>query len=333
MTTTKTFLLDNAWRLVLVDLGIDPASVLKRASLPADLFVRGDIRLPPGDFFRLWDSVAAEVNDPLFPLTLGQLISVEHFSPPLFAAFCSSNMNQAVQRLGQYKAIIGPMRLSLERQQDTSHISIEFLNVMETPPDLLVMFELIFQVHLARLATRERIRPVRVISTAAFPTSTDAYREYFGVQPEQGDTNAVVLSRIDAERPFLTANESMWNFFEPELRRRLSELNEEASMSERVGSVLLEMLPGGHSSIGEVSRQLRVSTRTLQRRLKSEGTNFQSLLNESREQLARHYLKHSSLSGAEISFLLGFDEPNSFFRAFQNWTGQTPERVRAAYQH
>ena len=141
-----------------------------------------------------------------------------------------------------------------------------------------------------------------------------------------------MLSAEDAERPFLTANEQMWTFFEPELRRRLSELDEAATMSDRVSSVLLEMLPGGHSSIQEVSRQLRVSTRTLQRRLKGEGTNFQHILNQNRERLARHYLKNSSMSGAEISFLLGFDEPNSFFRAFQHWTGQTPERVRAAYQ-
>ena len=35
-------------------------------------------------------------------------------------------------------------------------------------------------------------------------------------------------------------------------------------------------------------------------------------------------------SSAEISFLLGYEDPNSFFRAFHAWTGQTPERARAA---
>jgi AraC-like DNA-binding protein len=45
--------------------------------------------------------------------------------------------------------------------------------------------------------------------------------------------------------------------------------------------------------------------------------------------LAVHYLKTSSMSGAEISFLLGFEDPNSFVRAFLTWTGNTPESVRA----
>jgi len=36
------------------------------------------------------------------------------------------------------------------------------------------------------------------------------------------------------------------------------------------------------------------------------------------------------MSGAEISFLLDYEDPNSSFRAFQSWTGETPEQVRAA---
>jgi len=53
-------------------------------------------------------------------------------------------------------------------------------------------------------------------------------------------------------------------------------------------------------------------------------------LNELREELAIHYLSSTQFSSAEISFLLGYEEPNSFFRAFRTWTGQTPEIVRAS---
>ena len=51
---------------------------------------------------------------------------------------------------------------------------------------------------------------------------------------------------------------------------------------------------------------------------------------QSREKLARHYLGSFTMSGAEILFLLGYEDPNSFFRAFHTRTGQTPEQVRAA---
>ncbi len=63
-------------------------------------------------------------------------------------------------------------------------------------------------------------------------------------------------------------------------------------------------------------------------RLESEGVTFQEILNETRESLAPHYLNKSRVTMTDIGFLLGYDEPSSFYRAFHAWTGVTPERVR-----
>lgn len=101
-------------------------------------------------------------------------------------------------------------------------------------------------------------------------------------------------------------------------------------MSDRVRGALLELLPSGKASMQAVSSRLAVGTRTLQRRLGAEGGSFESVLNATREELARRYLGSSTLSGAETSFLLGFEAPNSFFRAYRDWTGETPSRTRAA---
>lgn len=125
----------------------------------------------------------------------------------------------------------------------------------------------------------------------------------------------------------------MWEFFEPELRKRLSELTVDATMSERVRAALLEQLPAGTGHMDGVARTLGVSSRTLQRKLKAEGATFQRILSDVREQLARHYLSSSRMPAAEISFLLGYGDPNSFYRAFHAWTGQTPEAVRSAALH
>lgn len=73
-----------------------------------------------------------------------------------------------------------------------------------------------------------------------------------------------------------------------------------------------------------VARELSTSTRGLQRELKVEGTSFQEVLNRTREALARHYLSHEAMSTQEIAFLLGYEDPRSFYRAFQSWTGLTP---------
>ena len=101
-----------------------------------------------------------------------------------------------------------------------------------------------------------------------------------------------------------------------------------APLPDRVRSVLLESLPSGDASIRSVSKQLGMSTRTLQRRLGEEGAAYRQIVRETRLELARHYLRNTTLSYGEISLLVGFDDASSFFRAFREWTGSTPEAWR-----
>ena len=125
----------------------------------------------------------------------------------------------------------------------------------------------------------------------------------------------------------------MWRAFEPGLRQRLASLQSTASTQERVRAALLESLPSGRANIAEVSRRLGISARTLQRRLQAEDSGFNAVLASVREELARHYLASTELPCNEIAFLLGYEEPNSFFRAFHSWTGESPERHRQAQVH
>jgi AraC-like DNA-binding protein len=83
-----------------------------------------------------------------------------------------------------------------------------------------------------------------------------------------------------------------------------------------VKTALKRLLAGQRPSIQEVARPLGLSSRTLQRRLTECGLTFQRLVEESRRELAAHYLGHSKLELNEIAYLLGYDDPNSFFRAF-----------------
>lgn len=323
----KSFPLEQGWRLVLKDLGIEPADVLRRAELPDDLFSRSGVSLSTEEYFRLWNAVEAEANDPLFPLHIGQSIPVEAFQPPIFAALCSPNMLVAAQRISQYKRLCAPMAMHVEEDGDEVRISLEWLDKDVDPPVSMTATELVFFTQLARTATREHVKPVRA-ETMRPPEHAADYEEFIGTPIRKSKVHAITFSRSDAHLPFMTANEVMWEAFEPALRKRLSELDESATVSDRVRAALLEALPSGASSMDDVSRKLALSKRTLQRRLKHEGTTYQLVLNRTREELARHYLRKTELSGAEISYLLGYEDPNSFFRAYHDWTGETTEQAR-----
>ena len=327
MNPEKSFAVNPSWRVLFADLGIDSASVLRRAQLPEDLFSGRASSLTPGDYFALWTALEDDADDPILPIHIARSFSMEVFDPPIFAAACSPNLNIAAQRLATYKKLIGPMRLDVaisERETVLRYVWPGDVN----PPRLLAVTELLFWVALVRLATRSEIRPLRVALPDP-PSELDAYRDYLGVTLDQGPDQQVVFAATDADRPFLTANVAMWEFFEPQLRQQLSDMENDATMADRVRAALMELLPSGRATMDSVAYKLAVSPRTLQRKLREENLTFQTLRNEVREALARHYLTNSSMTSAEISFLLGFGDPNSFYRAFHSWTGQTPEAARS----
>ena len=317
------------WRVLLADLGISHLNVLRRARLPDDLLAMDAPRVGPREFYRLWDALVEEADDPRLPLRIAEALSPEVFDPAIFAAMSSPDLNTALERIAHYKRLVAPMRLHVRREPTYTRLDIELPQILGEAPPALVACELLFFLNLARVCTRARVQPLEVSSGSTRLEPAHEYREVFGAPIEPGESIGLTFSAGDAARPFLTANQPMWAFFEPQLRKRLAELDASASTEQRVRAALLELLPSGLASTDEVARRLGMSKRTLQRRLQADGTSFQRLLDETREQLARHYLERSDMSGAEISFLLGFEDPNSFFRAFHGWTGQTPERVRA----
>ncbi|APR82640.1 Transcriptional regulator, AraC family protein [Minicystis rosea] len=325
--TQHAYALDITWPALLKGVGVRLANVLRRAELPDDLFARPFARLETAAYFRFWEAIEAEAGDGAFPLRIYDSLRSESFSPPLFAALCSPNLLTALSRLSRYKPLVGPLRLDVVDARDEVVVHLQWLEPVLEPPTTLAAAELLFFVSLARMGTHEHIHPKRVTMKTQ-PPQLRAYEEFVGVPIRTGKGHSVAFSRADATTPFLSSNDAMWAVFEPELRRRLAELDASATTAERVRATLLEALPGGNVAMDGVARRLALSKRTLQRRLEDEGTSYQDVLRETRLELARHYLERTMVPLSEISFLLGFEETNSFFRAFSDWTGTTPETIR-----
>ncbi len=312
--------------------GLEEAEVLRRARLPGDLFARQEIALDPEQYYRFWNAMDEASGGPSFAVDLVSGMSADVFDPVLFAAFCSPDMNTALARIRQFKPLIGPLAIDVSISREHTTIAIGFSDIDLSPPASLVMAEIAFFVQFARLATRDRIVPLAATSTIDL-ASDKRLSDFLGVAPSRAASVSVKFSSVDAEKPFITENPRMWDFFEPGLKKRLGELGSKALAADRVRSALLELLPSGKAKIGETARHLATSPRTLQRRLMAEGTSYQAVLDRVREELAMYYLRNSSLPSAQISFLLGFKDPNSFFRAFHAWSGVTPDSVRADRNH
>lgn len=330
MKKATRFLLSPSWQVLLNDMQIDVQDALTYAQLPADLFHQKNPSLSPADYFRLWRGVQQAAGDREVPLLLAEHLSVESFDAPIFACICSPNLNVALKRLQHYKPLIGPILLTIDQTSKYTQLTIECYGYEGEIPAHMGLGELVFFTQLSRLATRHRVMPLS-IELPDPPENIAAYEAYFSCKVRAGKKMSIRFSAEDAARQFLTSNATMWEFFESKLNKKLADLNATATMVERVRAVLLEALPSGESSIEYVAGKLAMSKRTLQRKLTTEAESFQSVLQGVRTQLADHYLEKSQMSLGEISFLLGFQEANSFIRAYSNWKGVSPGYYRESF--
>ncbi|HRF96142.1 MAG TPA: AraC family transcriptional regulator ligand-binding domain-containing protein, partial [Aggregatilineales bacterium] len=165
-TENKKYIVDMGWQVLFRDLDLSTEDVLRHAHLPLDLLSRKSPTLTAEEYFRLWDGLAHMMRQiPTFPLLLGQSISIEAFSPPIFACFCSPDMTIAFKRLAQYKPLVGPLRLTIKQNSQHITLSIGGLSDNTPAPHSLLATELVFMTHMVRLATREKIIPQAVTMT------------------------------------------------------------------------------------------------------------------------------------------------------------------------
>lgn len=330
--TSAGYSLGPGWKGILADLGVRHDDVLRRAGLPEDLLNCDEPRVRGEQFFAFAQALEETMGDARLPLRLVEAMSAEFFSPPVFAALCSPNLEVAAERLARFKPLIGPVDLDVKCGRSGLKLDYRWHDAAVKVPASFAGSEALFVCKLARMGTRHEVRPTKV-TLPVLPPEHTAYEEYLGVRITLHDAVSVTFSREDAARPFLSANGAMWEIFEPQLRQRLSDLHGTATFAQRARSVLLEGLPSGQLSLEAVARRLATSPRSLQRRLRDEGTSFKAVVRDTRESLARYYLSRTAHSSSEIAYLLGFEDPTSFFRAFQSWTGTTPDAVRRSLPH
>jgi len=183
---------------------------------------------------------------------------------------------------------------------------------------------------IARRGTANAVRARRIEFKRA-EAERALYEAHFGCAVAFGALqNVLVFEQADLQRPFVTHNAEVLALVAPQLEAELAQQLAQFTLRDQVKATLKKTLAGQRPELRAVARELGVSRRTLQRRLSDERVTFQQLIAEARRELARHYLQHSSLELNETAYLLGYEDPNSFFRAFQQWEGTSPGEWRAA---
>ena len=315
----------------LEDLGVSPALVLHHAGLAPGLLEQEKILDTTEELFALYRGIAGASGDPAVGLRLGAEDRIERYDPITLAAISARSLRDALGRLARYKQLTCPEAIDLEEHRDEARVQFRWLLAEETEPPVLIDLCFAVVARIAHRGTGALVSPKR-LELRGNSRDRALFEAHFGCPARLGGRrNAIVFRKEDLDRPFVTHNADLLAAVAPQLEAELAHSLGSKAIAEQVKGVLKRLLAGRRPGIGDVAKELRLSGRTLQRRLTEAGVTFQQLTQEARRELARHYLRNSSLELNQTAYLLGYEDAHSFFRAFHDWEGTSPGAWRTRH--
>jgi AraC-like DNA-binding protein len=318
------------------ELGVRGSAVLRRAGLPQEFLDQPRVLLKTEELFALWRAIGEVSQDPAIGLRLGTESKTERFHPIGVAALSSENFGAAIDQMARYKQLTCPEEIRQEIDGDEWSVQFRWLLADEVEPAVLIECAFAWVLSTGRVGTGTRLSPIRVEFVQP-RGHVKTIERHFGCPVVCGSPrNAIMFRASDAQRPFVTRNAELLAMLAPQFEEELKHENRVENFVERVRIAIQQKLTGRRPTIEDIADALHTSSRTLQRRLQEERSSFQQVLDEARHQLARHYLNNSYLELNEAAYLLGYEDGNSFVRAFRTWEGVPParwrelQRVRAA---
>jgi AraC-like DNA-binding protein len=328
----KHFRVPGRLAVKLEELGVSIPAVLRNAGLPRDLFQQTRVLVSTEELFALWRAIDRVSADPLVGVKLGIETKTERFHPMAIAALSTENLVTASKHMARYKKLTAPEEILVELDADEFTVGFRWLLAVDDEPSNLTDYCFSWMRSLARLGTGVPVNPVRVQYVQQRSNVRQIERS-LGCDVTMGaPRNVIVFRAADAMRPFVTRNEELLDLLAPQFDEQLRQYKQEDSFLELVRRTIQDKLAGHRPSIDAVSKALHIGPRTLQRRLQDSGSSFQRILDEARHQMARYYLINSALELAEAAYLLGFEDRNSFGRAFRSWEGMAPSDWREAHR-
>jgi AraC-like DNA-binding protein len=310
--------------------GVPPGKLLAAIGLDPQALIASDGRIPAEPVLRAWQAAAELSGDPAFGLSAVEHLASDYLSLG-FAVHGSATLGGALRRIARFFPLIN-QHAAIELVDDGAVARVRIAIRVAVPDQALrhpaeCLLAVILKI--ARRATGVNLQPTAVAFRHTAPLDASVHHRVFGVVPRFGQPHhELAFDRAVLDLPHVAPDAGLVSLAERHLDRCAGELPAAETFTARVRRVLLEEIQLGEPTLARLAARLRVSERTLQRRLGGAGTSMQALLDEVRCQVSVRQLTESTRTIAEISYAVGFAEVRAFHRAFKRWTGSTPAAYR-----
>lgn len=306
---------------------------LEEAGISTSVLDSSNVEVLDKQYLRLWE-LLGEKENPNIGLIIGQQIELADLGALGYAVGSSQTVGHALETLSRFMIVLSQSS-SIELK-----VSEKFVEVCYKISEPSVLYkrqdaEFVLSTIVKQLEamTNTDIRPVKVLFEHTRPEYIELHKSTFNCPLHFAqETNAVVFLSQILDLPVHSGDERLHLALEPYLEKmrqdRLDDISDEQILT-KVTRLIASRLSNGVPSLEDISSELNMSRRTLQRRLRQFDVEFSALLDDVRRELALEYITKGEYNVTEVSLLLGYSEVSSFSRAFKRWTGKAPQKYQA----
>lgn len=314
-------------------LGGNPEEILAREPLDIALIEQPGSMIPYRKMIRLLHRTAVELGRPDFGLVLASRQGGAAVLGPLEVAMTNAATlgdayRYCAQHLHSYSSV---GELAIHPDTDTDRVAISWGIHL----DRLLHHEQAIEhgialMHHAILAiSGGAVRSREIWFAHDHISSPEHYSGYFGARVQMNAPfNAVLINRRDLAVPLANRNQQLYDMATSFIDTQFPDVAK--PLSAKVRSIAVRLLPHGGCLHLEVAAALGMHPRTLQRRLRDEGVNFEDIKDEVRRDAAIRYLGQPSIPLTRVAAMLGYSEPSVLTRSCYRWFGSSPRKYRKA---
>lgn len=309
--------------------GVDAGPILARVGIDPTVLTDPDARVAHQTVLALWREAVEATGDDDFGLHTAEGLDLSILDVQGYAAMSSATLGEGLERASRlHRLNHDAARVGLFIEEQGAVWRHELPNgapLPRHPAEFVITLALVA----ARQMTGVAIKPLVALFCHSEPASTAEHRRIFQskVLFSQEQT-AMILPREALFIPCKKADPGLLLVLERHAQDLVNRLPKTNSLVDRVQALLTAELHGGDPSAENIASKLKMSVRTLARRLQERGTSHKLLLDALRKELCERYLEDPQLGIVEVTFLLGFSDTSSFHRAFKRWHNQTPSEYR-----
>jgi AraC-like DNA-binding protein len=289
-----------------------------------------DRRIPFAQVVALYEQAARLGSDDAFGLHVGETVDPKAFDVLGYSVINSSTLGDAFDRVVRYNFIwTNGSYFVVDQEPLLTRIVYLYLDesITERRHDVEMTFAALAS--LSRKVTNSDLSPTRITFQHDRPRDTNEHQRIFKCPVEFGaPANQYFVESAALALPIIKADPGLCAVLDRHAEGLIAKYPRNDGLVENVRAIIKDELSGGNASLERIANQLHMSGRTLQRKLREQGTSHQELLDQMRRDLAIRYLREPEMAICEVAYLLGFSESSALHRAFKRWTGRTPNEFR-----